>query len=299
MRKKIGRTTLTIINVLALTLCACARQTGGEKGRKAEGAKAEEGELEKVILVVRNMLYCDQTLDEALQAFDAGENKVLQDASARVKAKDYEGAVKLLLEPKVQGELKSDMAYAFLLASAHRGAGNPEAARGAVRPLLADGESRVVLLAWTILRELGEQPPPASAHDVLGVVVEMGTRDGAAVVAGYADGRARFFTSTGGGLIGESPDEKLVKAAKDLTRTAGPLSRALPAAKAPRSWPDADRVRITLLTAAGNRPTEEATRSVESRGHRLYPTYLAAHMLFSEIRRVMDDRASDRKALNP
>jgi hypothetical protein len=282
MRKSLGLAALTLAYVLALSHAACARQSAGAKGQRAEAGEPGEG-----VFALRNLLYCDKTLDEVVRAFGSTTDKVLRRASALVGAGDYGGAVKLLLGPETRAGLESQLPYAYLLAAAQRGAGDLEAARRAVRPLLAEEESRVVLQAWTILRELGERPPPSSADVVLGVVVEMGTADGAVSIAGYADGTARYFTSRGGRYTGEPNDEKLRRAARALPQAAGALAGTLPSAAAPRFWPKAGRVRITALTAGGSRLAEEAASVIEREGHGLHPTYLSAHLLLTEMRRVM------------
>ncbi len=65
---------------------------------------------------------------------------------------------------------------------------------------------------------------PATAASILGVVMEIGLPEGAAMVAGYANGDARLLWSMGGGLLGDLYQHKeIAEAAKSLCATVQPL----------------------------------------------------------------------------
>jgi hypothetical protein len=66
-------------------------------------------------------------------------------------------------------------------------------------------ESRHYLEAFHALLELGVPAPSDRRKEVLGVVVEVGTRNGLDVVAAYADHHARYFNYSGAGVVWERP----------------------------------------------------------------------------------------------
>lgn len=70
-------------------------------------------------------------------------------------------------------------------------------------------QSRHYLQAWHFLRQLGVNPPEDKAKIVYGVVVEVGMKNGADIVAAYTNGTARYLHHLGGGEIWERPDSSL------------------------------------------------------------------------------------------
>ncbi|HEY0172559.1 MAG TPA: hypothetical protein VGB98_16170 [Pyrinomonadaceae bacterium] len=269
---------LTLMACLLTPQLAChGMQRAGEAKPPADDVQKKQ--QEELILGLRNILYCDEPLDEILDRF-VDEDDPVHGAVAHLRAKDYARALATLRGLKGHGESSS---YWLALAAAYRGQGKLEEARDAARHLASDTESRVLAQAWTVLRELGEAPPPQKADEVLGVVVEMGYDQGVAIIAGYADGRARFFGSTGAGYIGEGLPEPVQKAARALTQEAAPVVRKLnPGAR--RGYPTRDRVRITVLTPAGLRVADEESRRLEESAHPLSGVYLAANKLFLELK---------------
>ncbi|HEX7707222.1 MAG TPA: hypothetical protein VF701_12255 [Thermoanaerobaculia bacterium] len=129
-------------------------------------------------------------------------------------------------------------------------------AAGAIASLRAvldtpDLESRHYLQAWHHLRLLGV-PCEGDSERVLGVVVEVGLDDGPALLAAYADRSARFFNSSGTGIIWDRPDSSLDGRIDELLTSAtaviphiGPCDGPRPAAPA---YGDA---RISMLTPGG------------------------------------------------
>ncbi|HEV7891742.1 MAG TPA: hypothetical protein VGP08_13960 [Pyrinomonadaceae bacterium] len=269
--------------------CLLAHACGGVPKAledKQPTADEERKAFERAMPRLRDLLYCDKSLYEALDIFAVNDEAVGR-AVTEVRAKEYDRALATLRGLKGRGESPEGLSYWLALAAAHRGAGNAEEARDAARHLVSSEETRVSLQAWTVLRELGESPPAKHADDVLGVVVETGLEDGVAVVAGYDDGVARVFFSRGGGVIGDFEPEPVQRAAKELTRTAAPLARSL-AAGARQGLPARGRVRITLLTPSGARVAEEDIDRVEEAGHRLYAVYVAARGLFAEVNKTYE-----------
>lgn len=279
---------LTALFVVCLLAHACGGAPEAQENRPP-ATDAEQKKLEEGMLHLRDLLYCDQSLEEALDVF-AVKDETVGPAVTEVRAKKYDSALAILRGLKGRGESAEDLAYWLALAAAHRGAGNVEEARDAARHSLSSGETRVRLLTWSVLRELGESPPAKQAEEVSGVIVEMGSNDGTAVIAGYDDGRARVFFSHGGGFIAETkPDGPVQQAARELTRTASPLAHSL-APGARRGFAARGRVRVTLLTPSGARVAEEDAVSVEKEGHRLRAVYMVAYRLFTEFNKYSEEK---------
>ena len=113
-------------------------------------------------------------------------------------------------------------------------------------------ESRHYLQAWHFLRQLGVNPPADKAKIVYGVVVEVGMKKGADIVAAYADYTARYLHNSGSGTIWERSDqsldtqiEALLKAGQAVANQIGPWEKDRPAA------PTGDNVRLNMLTPSG------------------------------------------------
>jgi hypothetical protein len=274
-----------LIKLLLLTACLLTSNLACHGAQRAGEAKLPAGDEQKkheeLILGLRNMLYSDESLDEALDSF-VDEDDPVRGAVAHLRAKDYALALATLRGLKGRGE--SDVTYWLALAAAYRGQGKLEEARAAARHLVSGTESRVVAQGWTVLRELGEAPGPKQADEVLGVIVEIGFDEGVAIVAGFADGGARFFGSTGAGFIGDGLPEPVQKAARALTQAATPVVPKLkPGAR--RSFPARDTVRLIVLTPAGLRAADEEAARLEDAAHPLSGVYLAANKLFLELKK--------------
>lgn len=113
-------------------------------------------------------------------------------------------------------------------------------------------EPRHYLQAWHFLRQQGVNPPPDKAKIVYGVVVEVGMKGGADIVAAYSNYTARYLHHTGSGVIWERPDgsldaemEALLRAGQAVADKIGPWEQMRPAA------PRADHVRLNMLTPSG------------------------------------------------
>lgn len=276
-----------LITPLILMACLLTPHSASRGAQQAGQPKPPAGDtqkqMEEAILGLRNMLYSDESLDEALDSF-LNEEDTVRGAVAQLRAKDYARALATLRGLKGRGESGSDLTYWLALAAAYRGQGQLEEARAAARHLVSSTESRVVAQGWTVLRELGEAPEPKRADEVLGVIVEMGFDKGVAIIAGFADGGARFFGSTGAGYIGDGLPEPVQKAARNLTQAAGPVVPKLkPGAR--RSYPARGTVRVIVLTPSGLRVAEDEASRLEEAAHPLSRVHLAANLLFMELKK--------------
>jgi len=113
-------------------------------------------------------------------------------------------------------------------------------------------ESRAILQAWTFLRELGDVPPDVSAENVLGVVVEVALPDGLDLLAGYADGSARYYNFSGAGVVWEHPDTSLDGVIKELLDAGQAVVNRTGPWEGPRPAPPPEgSARLNMLTAGG------------------------------------------------
>jgi len=132
--------------------------------------------------------------------------------------------------------------------------GDHEAAKQILHKILETPklESRVCLQAWHILRELGEEPPEGERKDVLGVVVEVGMRQGLDLLAGYSDYGARYFDFSGAGILWDHPDDSLNDSINDLLAKGTDVVQAIGPWKHIRPpGPNRGQARINLLTRSG------------------------------------------------
>lgn len=117
---------------------------------------------------------------------------------------------------------------------------------------MANLESRHYAQAWHFLRGQGVQPPATIARTMLGVVLEVGLKDGLDLLAAYPDHTARYINFVGQSVIWEHPDpsldsfiDALLNAAKPVLQAIAPWPNARPAP------PPAGHIRINLLSPAG------------------------------------------------
>ena len=179
-------------------------------------------------------------------------------------------------------------------------AGDREGARVRLRALLSlpGIESRSTLNAWRALRDLGEQPEPRVAHQVLGVVFEIVDDEGPspflATAAAFARGSPRYFASTGAGVIGEGMAEEVENLGKDLLAAGTPFAnRFKPELK--HGLPHGrDMLRFALLTPAGVLAVQRPLDKVEQDG-------LAAFAMAGDrlIAGLVDEAARESKPGRP
>ena len=150
-------------------------------------------------------------------------------------------------------EAKSKAPFAiFAQAAEARSSGDRDRAVTLLRTLTENQESRVELLAWTALRELGELPPPQRAKEVLGVIVEVAMNGGEDLVAAYAERKARYYNYSGAGVVWETDNprlnpqiEALLEAGRKVVAVIGPWEQKRP------DIPTSNKVRLNILTPRG------------------------------------------------
>ncbi len=148
------------------------------------------------------------------------------------------------------------------------------------------GETRDILGAWSIIRELGAMPPPDEAERVLGLVVETNSGDLSAITGAFNDGDARLYSLQGMGLIGEmSRYPKIIRAARDCIVEASKVVEHFQPAEA-RPHPAPEKVRITLLTPSGFRAFESQLEKLFDESHALAGLFSRVMALQNRLLRV-------------
>ena len=133
--------------------------------------------------------------------------------------------------------------------------GDADAALNGLKSVLdAPGlESREYLQAWHFMRELGIGPPAQKGKQVLGVVLEVGMQEGLDLLAGYADGSARYWNYSGAGVVWDARNDPAIDAAvrrllavgQEIANNIGPWD------KPRRPAPGPGTVRLNMLTPSG------------------------------------------------
>lgn len=167
--------------------------------------------------------------------------------------------------------------------------GKAEEARKDLRALLDNPETRIRLLAWRALRDLGERPDPQSADKVRGVVCELSLAEsGVGTLAVYEDGRARWLGGQGAVTIWESPgsDPEIAKAIQDLLRAAAPLVKSAPVSPQHQSSGlERDHFRVTVLTYGGAYIAEAYGPDING-AHPLGPPLLASNSVLGALQKM-------------
>lgn len=166
--------------------------------------------------------------------------------------------------------------------------GRPAEAKKALRGVLSmpDVETRILLLAWKGLRELGERPPPGVAAEVRGVVCELHNEAGVGTLAAYADGSVRWFGGQGKASFWEAPgaDAEMDASIRELLESAAPLVKRVPAAEQRR--PDElkfEHYRVSVLTFGGIHVVDIYGPEVDNPGHFLTRTFAASIRLLDVL----------------
>lgn len=131
----------------------------------------------------------------------------------------------------------------------------------------------------------GERKP----EDVFGVVMEMGISSSVVTLACFADGDARVYYKTGGGMIGGISHENVRVAAKDLVaRAQRAQGRMIKTTTFPT--PADDRVRFYVLTGRGVLTTETTRQALGERQGELTSLFASGQEVVAQMRQVEENR---------
>ena len=242
-----GGLTVFAVTLLGLTACLFQNQEGEEELETYQG--------------VRAFLFPDVFSLESLALEADTDDALVTGAQELAESGDLQGArVMLTSAPEPDAEQARD--YWLLLAHIHNALGDPDAARSSLSEILRlpDIETRLTLSCWHLLRELGHEPPPDVADQILGVVVDVAAEGDGMIttVAGYVDGTPRLLASNGTGVLGESRDFSGLPrfAARNLVESARSLAGSFPRVE-DHDLPPFGSIRISLLTPGGIRARTE------------------------------------------
>jgi hypothetical protein len=312
-------TLLILLVTCSPVICQSTKNNSQNKpsSQKAPQKASDELKIDPAIFELKELLYFDTKLDvwvnnipetfrirtESLRDnpelkesgfFNEGYGQIAE-AVLLIQKGNPKQAEKAL-ESSTNEKLKQELDYWMALAYAKQRAGDLVGACNSIRQIftLPVKETAIHLLAWSMLRHLGEKPDERTADEVLGVVVEVGMANTVVVVAGFADGMPRlWFLSGGGGPIGsvESFPDEIIMATKKMVSAAQPLVNTFPLEK-DRQLPKQGRIRFALLTAGGTHVKEE---SIDQLGNRqstsLYALNLAAHDLFTHLMKFNSEQS--------
>jgi hypothetical protein len=110
-------------------------------------------------------------------------------------------------------------------------------------------ETRIQLWVWSALRELGQEPAPKFAYEVLGAIIEFPSGGSYDTLAAYVDGSARYLNFSGAAIFWDAEDSTIKAMCQSLVDSAIPISsRAKP--RLSLSLPKGI-AQVTILTRSG------------------------------------------------
>ena len=149
----------------------------------------------------------------------------------------------------------------------------------------------------TIAARLG-LPGELKPNDPYGVVMEMEIPRSVVTLAAFADGDARLYYKTGGGMVGGISHENVRRAAQEfvgLSRKV--LGRMTKVTEYP--LPETDRVRFYVLTPRGVLTTETDRQRLGETASDLSALFRSGQEVVTEMRQVQEKREAARPLMVP
>jgi len=149
-------------------------------------------------------------------------------------------------------------------------------------------------------------PGEVKPNEPFGVLMEMGVPSSVVTLACFANGDARLYYRTGGGMVGGISHGKVRKAAQEFTALARKaMTRMSRVTNFP--VPAEDRVRFYVLTPRGVYSIETDREALGEQGSELAPLFYSGQEVVAEMRQVQEARdirtrptmPSDRPAAAP
>ena len=133
-------------------------------------------------------------------------------------------------------------------------------------------------------------PGELKEDEPYGLLMELGIPNSVVTLACFADGDARVYYKTGGGMVGGVAHESIRKASKDLVALA---QRVLPRMTKTNTHPlpDQDRVRFYALTPRGTFTTETDRRNLANPQNELASLFASGQEVVAQMRQVQEERA--------
>ena len=126
-------------------------------------------------------------------------------------------------------------------------------------------------------------------NEPFGILMEMGVPSSVVTLACFANGDARLYYKTGGGMVGGISHEKVRKAAQEFT---GLARKAMTRMNRVTTFPvpAEDRVRFYVLTPRGVFATETDREALGEPGNELAPLFYSGQEVVAEMRQVQEAR---------
>lgn len=149
----------------------------------------------------------------------------------------------------------------------------------------------------TIAARLG-LPGELKPNDPYGALMEMGIPKSVVTLAAFADGDARLYYKTGGGMVGGISHESVRRAAQEfvgLSRKV--LGRMTKVSEYP--LPEPDRVRFYVLTPRGVFTTETDRQRLGETASDLSTLFRSGQEVVTQMRQVQENREAARPLMVP
>ncbi|HYX23593.1 MAG TPA: hypothetical protein VFC23_05525 [Thermoanaerobaculia bacterium] len=141
-------------------------------------------------------------------------------------------------------------------------------------------------------------PGELKPDEAFGVLMEMGISTSVVTLASFADGDARIYYKTGGGMIGGVSHENVRAASKDLVaRAQKTLPRMIKTTSFP--LPEDGRVRFYVLTPRGVLTTETSRQTLGERQSELAALFSSGQEVVAQMRQVEEQRPKNTFAPPP
>ncbi|MCY1018422.1 hypothetical protein [Pyxidicoccus sp. MSG2] len=198
----------------------------------ADGAQAGPVAAQDLYAPLRELIFADESL-EGVARF------VLQEEASGTQARPLWTRLAKVAAQVAQGQRRPAIEELYRL-------------------LDDEGEdARSCFQFWNYLRQLDEQPGPAVATRVLGLVIEHARQGGPEILSAYWDGTARMLPASGDFRMYTEPAPFMVAEVRRWLRVCKPLAEGVEPLKGPRPPPPSgSRGRITVLTPGGLRTRE-------------------------------------------
>jgi hypothetical protein len=137
---------------------------------------------------------------------------------------------------------------------------------------------------------------PLKPNDPWGALMEMGIPNSVVTLACFADGDARFYYKTGGGMVGGVSHENVRKASQQFLTLA---RKALPKMRRTASYPlpEPDKVRFYVLTSRGVYATETYREELGETESELSALFSSGQEVVAQMREVQEQKSQGMKPL--
>lgn len=174
---------------------------------------------------------------------------------------------------------------------------------GAIAPKRKDGketpEDAYMRLRYQALTTIAARlglPGELKPNDPYGVIMEMGIPKSVVTLAAFADGDARLYYKTGGGMVGGISHENVRRASQEFVALSRKvLGRMTKTTEYP--LPETDRVRFYVLTPRGVFTTETDRQRLGETASDLSTLFRSGQEVVTQMRQVQEAREATARPL--